>query len=169
MSLLEEMLEAWRYSRDGVIAELENLPEMRVDERPAGVQRSALDLANHIIESGWLMAGELSRVDGDFQRKPYPELIAELNPDRPATTRAAAVAVLRRSLEQGLALLRDAGEELLRQPIRQFNGTPATRMSWLHHGIAHEEYHRGQLAIYARLFGVVPALTQLYESEPASA
>src|SRR5688572_12020394 len=119
MSLLNEMLEAWRYSRDGVIAELENLPEARFDERPAELQRSALDLANHILESGWLMAGELSRADGDFQRKPYPELMAELNPDQPATSRAEALAVLRRSLEQGIALLRDAGEDLLLQPIRQ--------------------------------------------------
>jgi uncharacterized damage-inducible protein DinB len=169
MSLLDEMLEAWRYSREGVIAELENLPEMRCNERPGGVQRSALDLANHIIESGWLMAGELSRADGDFQRKPYPALIAELNPERPATTRAEALAALRRSLEQGMRLLHGAGEERLMRPIRQFNGVPASRMSWWHHGIAHEEYHRGQLAIYARLFGITPALTKLYEGEPASA
>jgi uncharacterized damage-inducible protein DinB len=169
MSLLDELLEAWRYTRDGVIAELENLPEARLKERPGGVQRSALDLANHIVESGWLMAGELTRVDGDFQRKPYDELIAELNPDRPATTRGEALAVLRRSLDQGVELLRGAGEELLRRPIRQFNGMPASRMAWMHHGIAHEEYHRGQLAIYARLFGITPAITKLYEGEPASA
>jgi uncharacterized damage-inducible protein DinB len=30
----------------------------------------------------------------------------------------------------------------------------------MHHGISHEEYHRGQLALYARLFGEVPALTK---------
>ncbi len=46
------------------------------------------------------------------------------------------------------------------QFIIQFSGEPATRLSWLHHGIAHEEYHRGQLALYARLLGKVPALTQ---------
>lgn len=27
----------------------------------------------------------------------------------------------------------------------QFNGRPATRLSWMSHGVAHEEYHRGQL------------------------
>jgi uncharacterized damage-inducible protein DinB len=30
----------------------------------------------------------------------------------------------------------------------------------MHHGISHEEYHRGQLALYARLVGQVPALTR---------
>ena len=109
------------------------------------------------------MAGELSRADGDFLRKPYAELIEELNPDPPAATRAEALAVLRRSLEQGLALLRDAGEARLMLPIRQFNGVPALRITWVHHGIAHEEYHRGQLALYARLLGRVPALTQVIE------
>jgi uncharacterized damage-inducible protein DinB len=49
------------------------------------------------------------------------------------------------------------------QTIRQFNGAPATRLSWMHHAIAHEEYHRGQLALYARLVGRVPALTKLIQ------
>jgi uncharacterized damage-inducible protein DinB len=35
-----------------------------------------------------------------------------------------------------------------------------TRLAWMQHGIAHEEYHRGQLATYARLTGRVPALTK---------
>jgi uncharacterized damage-inducible protein DinB len=51
--------------------------------------------------------------------------------------------------------------DFLLQPIRQFSGVPASRVSWLHHGISHEEYHRGQLALYARLLGEVPALTKL--------
>jgi len=40
---------------------------------------------------------------------------------------------------------------------------PASRLTWLNHAIAHEEYHRGQLALYARLLGRVPALTRLIE------
>jgi uncharacterized damage-inducible protein DinB len=39
----------------------------------------------------------------------------------------------------------------------------ATRLSWMQHGIAHEEYHRGQIALYARLVGRVPALTQVIQ------
>ena len=50
------------------------------------------------------------------------------------------------------------------QQIRQFNGEPATRLVWMHHGVAHEEYRRLQLALYARLVGLVPALTQLIEN-----
>ena len=161
MRLFEELLEAWRYTRAGVIAEAENLPESRFLERPAGVGRSPLELVNHIVESGRLMSGELSRANGDFRRKPYPELISEhLAPDDVAHSKSEAVERLRRSHAEGDAALRKAGAERLLEPIRQFNGEHATRLAWMHHGVSHEEYHRGQLALYARLFGETPALTK---------
>jgi uncharacterized damage-inducible protein DinB len=47
------------------------------------------------------------------------------------------------------------------QLIERFDGEMGTRLAWLHHGIAQEEYHRGQLCTYARLIGVEPALTRL--------
>lgn len=160
MTLLEELLQAWHYTRDGVIAEIEVLPEAQFNVRPQGLGRSALDLANHIIESGWLMAGELSNLHGDFRRKSYPDLVDENLKSDVANNKSEALEILQRSHADGDALLRSAGEELLLQPIRQFNGEYATRLAWMHHGISHEEYHRGQLALYARWFGVVPALTK---------
>jgi uncharacterized damage-inducible protein DinB len=47
------------------------------------------------------------------------------------------------------------------QMITRFDGERGSRLAWMNHGISHEEYHRGQLALYARLAGRVPALTQL--------
>ena len=168
MSLLDELLEAWRYTREGVIAEAENLPLDRFEERPDGLQRSPLDLVNHIVESGWLMAGELSRAEGDFQRKPYAELVAEHTPPGDyAGGATAALDSLRRSYAQGEARLRAVGLDHMLRPIRQFNGVPASRLAWMHHGVAHEEYHRGQLALYARLFGETPALTKQILGESA--
>ena len=46
------------------------------------------------------------------------------------------------------------------QLIERFDGEKGTRLAWLYHGIAQEEYHRGQLALYARLIGIEPALTR---------
>ena len=164
MTLLEELLEAWNYTRAGVISEIENLPDERFMERPAGLLRSPLELANHIIESGRLMSGELSRPDADFLRKPYPDLLAEHSRSADlAESKTAAIEALRRSHHEGAAQIAEAGEVHMLQLVRQFNGTPATRIIWMHHGIAHEEYHRGQLALYARLFGKTPALTLLIE------
>jgi uncharacterized damage-inducible protein DinB len=160
MTLLDEMIVAWRYTRDGVIAEVENLPEEKFLERPRGLGRSALDLANHVIESGRLMA-ELSLPHADFQRRPYTDLLAEhLRAGDVTASKAEALAVLRSSFAEGEALLREAGMDRLMQPVRQFNGEDATRLVWMHHAVAHEEYHRGQIALFARLLGETPALTK---------
>jgi uncharacterized damage-inducible protein DinB len=163
-SVLDEMLEAWAYTRDGVIAELRNLPESALDFKPADAARSTRLLVQHIIEAGLLMSGELSRPDGDFQRKAYPALMREHAPGvGRQRTRSALLATLQRTQAAGAKKIRAAGEVGMLQQIRQFNGVPATRLSWMHHGIAHEEYHRGQLALYARLVGRVPALTRRIE------
>jgi uncharacterized damage-inducible protein DinB len=164
MSVLDEICAAWTYTRDGVIAEVRNLPESALDFRPNAQMRTTREIVQHIIESGLLMSGELSRPDGDFQRKPYPALLAEHA--RGVTrhrTKTALIAALKRTYADGAKRIRAAGEIAMLQTIRQFNGEPATRLSWMHHGIAHEEYHRGQLALYARLVGRVPALTKVIE------
>ena len=61
----------------------------------------------------------------------------------------------------GAQQFRQACELHMLQHITRFDGEQGTRLAWMNHGIAHEEYHRGQLALYARLVGRVPALTQL--------
>ncbi len=45
--------------------------------------------------------------------------------------------------------------------IERFDGLEGTRLTWLNHGIAQEMYHRGQLATYARLLDLEPALTKV--------
>jgi uncharacterized damage-inducible protein DinB len=161
-SVLDELLEAWAYTRSGVAAEVRNLPESAFDFRPSDATRTARELVQHIIESGLMMSGELARPDGDFQRKPYPELLAEYAAGVSRhRSRSALLAALKRTHADGANRIHRAGEVAMLQTIRQFNGQPATRLSWMHHGVAHEEYHRGQLALYARLVGRVPALTRL--------
>lgn len=163
-TLLDELLGSWAYTRDGVIAELQEVPDDRVGFKPADGSRSVAELVVHIIESGFMMAGELTRPDGDFMRQPYDDHIREhagriqADPSKPAL-----LDLLRASGEAGRERIRAAGEVAMLQRIRQFNGDYATRLSWLHHGIEHESYHRGQLALYVRLMGGVPALTRLIQ------
>ena len=168
-NLLEEALDAWAYVREGVIAEIENVAEDDVERMPPGGARSIGDLARHVLASARLMSGELSRPDGDFLRLPYAQLIAEHGAApgdvQDITGKAALVAALRADHARGEHALRDTGEIGMLQTIRQFNGQPATRLTWMHHGIAHEEYHRGQIALTARLLGHVPALTKLIHGE----
>lgn len=161
-SLLDELLEAWAYTRQGVIKEIENLSEADLQFRPHKESRSAAEIGLHIVESGQMMAGELSRSDGNFRRKPYPQLLKEHARGLPPTAKKAQlVKLLKQTHADGARKLATAGELGLLQQITRFDGERGTRMAWMNHGISHEEYHRGQLALYARLVGRVPALTQL--------
>lgn len=163
-SLLDEAIEAWEDARNGVIAELENIPANRFDFAPAPGTRSVGQMALHIAEVSLMMVGELTRGDGDFRRAPFPKLIAEYRaPINGLTAKRDIVAALKRTLKEGVRAFRDAGELHMLGPIRRFDGQLGTRFAWMQHGIAQEEYHRGQLATYARLVGLKPALTQLIE------
>jgi uncharacterized damage-inducible protein DinB len=162
-TLLDEALEAWQYTRAGVATEIENLSDADLRFKPNPDSRSAAEIAIHIAESGMMMAGELSRPDGNFQRKSFPEFMKEyargVKPASP--TKRALLQMLKRTHADGAKKLRKAGDLHILQLITRFDGERGTRLAWMNHGIAHEEYHRGQLALYARLVGRVPALTQL--------
>ena len=162
-SVLEEALEAWAYARQGVIGEVKNLPDRQFDFRPTPENRSVTELVQHIIESGLMMAGELTRPDGSFRRQAYQKFLEEYAGRRVerAKSKRDLLALLERTHTEGDAKFRRAGELAILQHITRFDGKPGTRLAWMHHGIAHEEYHRGQLALYARLLGRVPALTQM--------
>jgi len=161
-TLLEEALEAWQFTRDGVIAEAEAIPEGQYVWRPAPESRTVTELIHHVVESGLMPAGELTRADGDFQRVPPPDLMAEYAGHVSRVEgKAALIELLRDSHEVGERKFREAGELFMLQLIRRFDGKRGTRLAWLYHLIDHESYHRGQLALYVRQLGYVPALTRL--------
>lgn len=160
-TLLEEALEAWEDARLGVIEEAENFPVGLFDFRPAPESRSVAGLLRHIMEVSLMMVGELCREDTDFRRLPWPELL-ELHAGRISglERREELLGALRDTLAEGMDRFREAGELHMLQLVERFDGLRGTRLAWLHHGIAQEMYHRGQLALYARLAGLEPALTR---------
>jgi uncharacterized damage-inducible protein DinB len=161
-SLLDEALEAWAYTRSGVIREIQNLSESDLQFKPHPESRTPLEIAIHIVKSGLMMAGELARPDGNFQRKSYPQLIKEYARGiEPVAKRVEIIKVLKRTHVEGERKIRSAGELHMLQWITRFDGERGSRLAWMNHGISHEEYHRGQIALCARLAGRVPALTQL--------
>lgn len=163
-SLLEEALEAWHWVRRGVIDEVRNLGADDLGFRPSPKSRTALELGHHIVEVAEMMCGELTRPDGDFRRKSYADLITEYAGRHKVPAEGVAlVALLESTHAAGEKKLQEAGELMLLQYITRFDGKKGTRLAWLYHGIAHEEYHKGQLALYARLRGKTPALTKLIE------
>jgi uncharacterized damage-inducible protein DinB len=160
-TLLEEVLESWEFTRTGVIDELKNIPEKEMSFSPGEKSRSVIELAQHVIESGMMMSGELSRPDGDFLRKSYEGFLHEYAKGVGGSrTKPQLLALLKKSHQDGVKRIRHAGELQMLQLINRFDGQKGTRLAWMCHGISHEEYHRGQLALYARLLGRVPALTK---------
>ncbi len=165
-TLLEESLEAWAYASQGVINEVKNIPAKNFGFRPTPENRSVTELVQHIIESGLMMSGELPRPNGNFRRQSYSRFIKEYaDYVRKVASKRELLDLLRSTHAEGEKKFREAGEVFVLQLITQFDGSMATRFSWMQHGIAHEEYHRGQLALYARLLGIVPALTKLIMGE----
>lgn len=161
ISLLEETLEAWRDVRLGVIDEVRNIPAKHFDFRPTPDVRSVREQVVHILEVAMMMVGELTRDDTDFRRAPWPGLLAlYAKPAYAARTRGELLALLKSQLADGERRFRARGELALYQYLTRFDGAPGTKLTWLQHGIAQEMYHRGQLTLYARLLGLVPALTR---------
>lgn len=160
-SLLEEALEAWEDVREGIIEEARSIPARDWGFRPGDDCRSVEELVVHILEVAMLMVGELTRPDTDLERKPWPQLLATYAREAHRTRgKRDLLKLLRRQLREGMRAFLEAGELHSLQLIRRFDGRPGTRLAWLHHGIAQEMYHRGQLALYQRLLGREPALTR---------
>lgn len=166
-SLLDEMLEAWEYTRTGFMREAALLSDDEFDGfRPTPDNRTAAELCRHILEAGLMAVGELTDPDGDFTRQGYEEHLEQHAghlPDDPS--RSELMELLRASHADGARRIRDLGEIGMLQAIRRFDGAAGTRFAWFQHHISHEDYHRGQLALYNRLCGRVPALTRMIQGE----
>lgn len=160
-SVLEETIDSWRDVRFGLIDEVRNIPAGKFGFCPTPENRSVAELVQHILEVAMMMTGELTRPDTNLHRAPWPKLLAMYaKPAWRAKTKARLLGLLKSQLKDGERKFRAAGELSLYQYLKRFDGRPGTKLAWWHYGIAHEEYHRGQLAIYARLLGLTPALTQ---------
>ncbi|MGD2216365.1 MAG: DinB family protein [Gemmatimonadales bacterium] len=164
-SLLEEVLEGWRDVRQGLIEEVQNIPEDHFDFRPTPEVKSVSELVGHILEVALMMTGELTRADTDFRRAAWPELLdLYAAPVKAATGKAELLDLLRTTIGEAEQRFLDVGELHMLQFITRFDGEQGTRLAWLQHGIAQEMYHRGQLVLYERLLGIEPALTRKIRS-----
>lgn len=160
-SALEEVLEGWWDVRGGLIDEVRNIPARKFDFRPTPEVRSVRALVQHILEVAMMMTGELTRPDTNLRRAPWPKLLRMYAASAyRATTKRELVTLLMSQMRDAERKFRAAGELALQQFLTRFDGKQGTKLAWLHHGIEQEMYHRGQLTLYARLMGRVPALTR---------
>ena len=161
-NLLEEALESWEGVRSGVIAELRNIPAEKWSFRPVEGVRTVQELAIHILEVAMMMTGELTNEKTNLKRAPFPKLLQmHAAPAYGLKTRKEILNFMSKQLAEGAKKFQAAGELHMLQLMERFDGKLGTRLAWLQHGIAQEEYHRGQLTVYARMLGLEPALTKL--------
>src|SRR5215470_7312176 len=128
MTKIEEFLSQWHDAREGLIKEVERIPEDKLDFRPAAETRSALELLYHVVESERMLVGEICRDDTDLRR------LLSRSPDteiRIVTTKDAMIALLRSSHESSGETITQFGEEKLDQPMTRFDGKQISKMAML--------------------------------------
>ena len=165
IDFFSESLSAWKDGRDGLIAEVDNIRATKFDFRPTPDVRSVRELVQHIVEGSMMMVGELTQPEPNFTRQSYPEFIKEFSTSvQDAQTKKELLDLLESQIKDGVRRFTKVGADAMMEPITNFDGSTWTRMQWLHHGMAEEMYHRGQVTTYARMMGLVPALTQMIEA-----
>jgi len=165
-SMLDEVLEAWADVRQGIVEEVENIPADKMDFRPTPGVRTVREQVQHILEVAMMATGEFTRPDTNLHRAPWPKLLEMYAKSAwAAKSKAELLELLRSQMRQADAAFRAQGELALWQYHKRFDGKPGTKLAWVHHAIAQEWYHRAQLALYARMMGLVPALTKRIQGE----
>ena len=163
MSHIDEICEAWKEVRNGLIKEIESIPADQFGFRAAEGSRSVLEILQHIVETERVLTGQICSEDTNLARPPL-ELIAEhASQVKAADTRDAIIELLQSSLDESTQRIRECGDERLEQMMTRFDGKQVRKLAMLNFVVAHEMYHRGQVTVYQRLLGVEPALTKFFK------
>lgn len=165
--LLEDAVETLTFARQGTIREARNIPLERWDFRPHENAKSVSEVLYHVIEAGLMLVGEAADPEGDFLRRSPDEHVAAHVGLPEEMSDEDILAALDSSLDTCVARIRGADEDHWAGTIRRFDGKRWTRLTYLFYAASHEQYHCGQLAIYARSMGLVPALTQMIHGDDA--
>ncbi|HEX2094785.1 MAG TPA: DinB family protein [Longimicrobiaceae bacterium] len=159
-TLINDALVLWADVREGVIEEIANIPEDEWNFRPAPGAWSVREIGEHIVESSLVFAGELARRESSFQRQTLDDFYREFGTQPRVRSKSELLAQLRDTFSEVEGRLRSLSDEHLLGNLTGFSGTSFVRLSFIHYGYAHEMHHCGQIALCARLLGLVPASTQ---------
>jgi uncharacterized damage-inducible protein DinB len=146
LSPSQAVLQNWNEIGRKLIAMAEDFPEAKYDFKPVPVQRSFAEQLLHVAGSNDLFTavakGE-KPVD-DESRANYK-------------TKAAVVAYLRKSFDDGAAVIKAKGYAGLAQTVVSAESHETLQLSDLAYElIEHSGEHYGQLVVYYRVAGMVP-------------
>ena len=143
----KEVLNSWNNIGGKLVTMAEDWPEEKYDYRPTPEVRTFAEQLLHVAGSSYLFidtARGKETGSEDLSREKY-------------RTKAEIVAVLKKSVEEGAALIQAAGDEGMSKPIKfPFGGGPRSQYGFWMAQVEHAGEHYGNLVVYYRLNGVVP-------------
>ncbi len=145
----QETLTAWNSIGRKLIAMAEDFPEDKYDFKPKPEVRTFAEQLLHVAGTNYVL---LSAVKGS-QIGPGTE-----DPPRPNyKTKADVVALLKKSVEDGMALINEKGDAGMGKPVKFPYGNRMVSASLcIMDAAEHSGEHYGQLVVYYRLNGIVP-------------
>lgn len=167
---VDMLIKTWKEFRNGLIAEVEQIPDDQFSFRATPETRSVGELLQHIVETQKILVGEASRPDASLRRQTFPEHLNEYAPEvKSVTDKNGLLELLRTSMEVCEADLRSSAEDWMQESMGGLDGKPTPKLKVVNFAMSHEMYHRGQLTVYERLMKLEPALTRQFAKMAAQA
>ncbi len=143
----QEALAAWNSIGRKLIAMAEDFPEDKYDFKPKPEVRTFAEQLLHVAGANYFFTSTaLGKPVGeeDLPREKYK-------------TKADVVAAVKKSFEDGAAVIKEKGDSGMAETVKHPFGNRMTHLSGLCADLAmHANEHYGQLVVYYRLNGIVP-------------
>lgn len=155
----ETIIGLWKDVREGLIQEVEKIPEDQFSFRATPETRSIAEILQHIIQAQKVLVGEACRDDTNLMRQSMVAHAMEYAPGvHKVTDKNGLLELLRTSMEEAQACIGGSADKL-DATMTTLTGQPTSKSAFLTFCVSHEMYHRGQLTVFERLLEIEPALT----------
>ncbi len=155
----ETIIGLWKDAREGLIQEVEKIPEDQFSFRATPETRSIAEILQHLIQAQKILVGEACRDETNLMRQSMVAHAQEYAPGvHKVTDKNGLIELLRSSMEEAQACIGESADKL-DATMTALNGQPTSKSAFLTFCVSHEMYHRGQLTVFLRLLNIEPVLT----------
>jgi uncharacterized damage-inducible protein DinB len=155
----ETIIGLWKDAREGLIQEVEKIPEDQFSFRATPDTRSIAEILQHLIQAQKILVGEACREETNLMRQSMVAHAQEYAPGvHKVTDKNGLLELLRSSMEEAQACIGESADKL-DATMTALNGQPTSKSAFLTFCVSHEMYHRGQLTVFLRLLNIEPVLT----------
>jgi|SRR5688572_4770915 uncharacterized damage-inducible protein DinB len=152
-------MKAWKDVRNGLIEEIEKVPDEQMSFRATKDTRTIAEILQHVVQTQKILVGETCREGSNLMRQSFAAHAQEYAPGvEQVTNKQELIELLRSSMEAAEACVLDHAD-MWDTSMNGITGQPTTKGAILTFAMSHEMYHRGQLTVYERLLNIEPVLT----------